>query len=620
VEAWQTIVGVAALAQYSLELENLDLSGCFRLNNAIKSHLSGMTTLKSLNLMGCNQIAVDAFIAVGRHCIHLEDINFSDCGKTVNGKVMETFSKFCKKIRIIHLARLPNIKSTAMKAISEFDNLEKLDLTGCDSLTDIMLLPITELGKVDELRSLSIVNVTRATDATLSWVANGCPNLLTFAFKGTSITKPSVSAVRDRFPWCDMVYNDNFNGFWPKSRIDDKKVINAYCRMVKGIVLLQGRARILIAKRIVSQVVSVRRRLAASYLIVSCVRIAIAKKKVRKERKKLRKIDRAARLVTSILRIPVAKARVRRMVEYNKFLFKNKKAEIIQRCWRAHFDWVQIKAWSQEYFAYLRFRYKAAIKMQSIARMYFKGIKVRKLEWEHIFATRALRIRKSIEVQRCFRGHLARVEAEALRERRDYIARMRLIATLRIQRSFRRHVTNEKVKRGTARRKRYAKCVVMIQAVVRGALTRLFVAEMLADQEDVQTSWGALKIQTQWRVKKARLIVAQLRREREELLRLQSAAVTVFSKSWRRRIARLELKRLKKVFNSIGILPAIYTCITDAIASILFFCLPFLTYFLFPFLSLTHLLTHAPFICGSPPTGTFRTAEESCRSIRGVSH
>jgi hypothetical protein len=68
----------------------------------------------------------------------------------------------------------------------------------------------------------------------------------------------------------------------------------------------------------------------------------------------------------------------------------------------------------------------------------------------------------------------------------------------------------------------------------------------LADDEDKQTSWGALKIQTRWRVKKACIIVKRLRAAREEERRVKAAAVTVFSKSWRRRVARLELKRLRK--------------------------------------------------------------------------
>jgi len=198
VEAWQSIVGIASVGQYSNKIENLDLSGCFRLNVGILSYVSGMTTLKSLNLMGCNQVSSDALTAVGRKCKNLEEINFSDCGKSVNGDVMSAFAVNCPNMKIISLARSLNVRGSAIKAIAEFKKLEKLDLTGCVNLTDLMLIPITEIDKVLPLRTLILVNIPKVSDTTLSFVANGCPNLLLFGFKGTAITRFAVSAVKDR--------------------------------------------------------------------------------------------------------------------------------------------------------------------------------------------------------------------------------------------------------------------------------------------------------------------------------------------------------------------------------------------------------------------------------------
>ena len=112
------------------------------------------------------------------------------------------------------------------------------------------LLPISEVDKVKDLRHLVINNIPKLTDTTLSWIANGCYNLSIFSFKGTSITKPGTKAVRDKFPYSEMIYNDNFCGYWPIPRIEDIKLLNHYYTMRKGIVAMQSRARKLVAYKV----------------------------------------------------------------------------------------------------------------------------------------------------------------------------------------------------------------------------------------------------------------------------------------------------------------------------------------------------------------------------------
>ena len=63
----------------------------------------------------------------------------------------------------------------------------------------------------------------------------------------------------------------------------------------------------------------------------------------------------------------------------------------------------------------------AAMKFQSIVRMFFRGKLIAKKEWEHIRATRILQTRKIIFIQRCYRGFLARKRVLILNQKRDYI-------------------------------------------------------------------------------------------------------------------------------------------------------------------------------------------------------
>jgi hypothetical protein len=75
----------------------------------------------------------------------------------------------------------------------------------------------------------------------------------------------------------------------------------------------------------------------------------------------------------------------------------------------------------------------------------------------------------------------------------------------------------------------------------------VLVAEMIADSEDNLLENCALKIQTKWRGKKAKLVYQQRLAERAAEKKQKDDAVTIFSKHWRARKARLELKRLKQL-------------------------------------------------------------------------
>ena len=137
-EAWQSVVGTAALAKFAPLLENLNISGCFRLNVSIKRHISTFKHLKILNMSGCNQVSKESMVSLTIGCPLLEEVNFSDCGKYINNAVMISMAEHCKNVRILTLNRLDGIKGQAVKAISNFDKLERLELSGCRSITDLI--------------------------------------------------------------------------------------------------------------------------------------------------------------------------------------------------------------------------------------------------------------------------------------------------------------------------------------------------------------------------------------------------------------------------------------------------------------------------------------------------
>eukprot|EP01034_Spumella_vulgaris_P024314 gene24314-30635_t len=97
-ESWQSVIGIAALANNCHSIEHLDLSGCFRLNIALHSYISSLKYVKVLNLSGCNQSSVEAMEAVARGCTLIEDLTLTDCGKSVNNKSIKAFTHHCKNL------------------------------------------------------------------------------------------------------------------------------------------------------------------------------------------------------------------------------------------------------------------------------------------------------------------------------------------------------------------------------------------------------------------------------------------------------------------------------------------------------------------------------------------
>lgn len=156
-EAWQSVVGVAALDKYCREIERLNLSGSFRLNTALRRHVSCLSQLRALGLAGCNQCTVESLTAVAKGCPLLQELNLADCGKAVNNASVTAFAESCRGLKVVSLARCDSVRGGAIRALATCEDLEKLDLTGCKYLNDMMLLPLTEIDKVPKLSWLSVM-------------------------------------------------------------------------------------------------------------------------------------------------------------------------------------------------------------------------------------------------------------------------------------------------------------------------------------------------------------------------------------------------------------------------------------------------------------------------------
>ena len=541
-EAWQNLIGVAALAENCPLLDHLDLSGCFRLNIALHQYVSSFKHITTLNLSGCNQSSTDALTAVARGCATITDLNLSDCGKAVNNKTIQAFATNCRDMKVLTICRCLNFSGGAIKAISTFRELEKLDFSGCRHLTDSMLVHLAEPDRMPKLRTLNFTDLISITDSLIAWLSIRSHRILLFAMKGTCISMKAIMSVRDRYPNSEFLQNENFYGFWPKMRVDDRMLINKYHVMKDGIIRIQGRVRKLMAVKRIAQLLEGYRQIEAQLLLQRVSRGFTARMKVKVIRDEFIAIDRAASLITTIFYMAIARKVVKRRKLYLAQLFRNQMACRIQMCYRLHYSRNIAKRLRLARQKLLARREFGALKMQSVARIYFSRIRIRRMK-ELKRAKSLVRTRKASVIQRVYRGFLAR--RECLRLHAVVKAYWEKIegATITIQRKVRCLRTKAIVQRGVLRKKYVLASVIKIQALMRGSLSRIHVAEIRTELYELRRLRATIKIQTRLRMLKARMVVDTLRRERDRARAGFDRAANIIIHCAKRKLAYLEFNR-----------------------------------------------------------------------------
>ncbi len=546
-EAWQSIIGIQAVAQHSEHLEELDITGCFRLNKSIRSFLSRIGTLKKVNFTGCNQMATESLVDFAKGCVLVEDITLTDCGECVNDKSVTAIAKHCKQLHTFVAQRCLEIRTGAIASLSKVKNLIKLDLSACKSLTDIMMLPLTELDKVDNLKTLIIVNCPLLTDTTLAWFASKTQNIQLMAVKGSAITKHGVQAVRDRFPNSDKLDNLNFLGFWPKFRIEDRKIMNKYFYAKQGWIKLQARQRSWLARERVKVIVQKRRVKAAVRVLQSMCRIFIAINRVYYRRQQVARIHRMATRVTSVFHVAVAKKRVfRRKLElHNAYIYRI--VTLMQTRWRMYYAWTIRMEKKRLYLEWLRKRTFGATKFQSIVRVYFAKLRIQRIK-QMRKARILLEERSAIKIQRVIRGNKGRIKAAERRAYLEWFLVRRDTAAAQIQRKARINYTNKLVRQRQARKKLRYRSARSIQSLIRGFLCRLVLAQEGAEEFEIRQDGAATVMQAGWRRKAAYLTLRRLKEERAmRLARIAKAAVIVQCCA-RSKFARAEVARRRQAY------------------------------------------------------------------------
>ena len=166
------------------------------------------------------------------------------------------------------------------------------------------------------------------------------------------------------------------------------------------------------------------------------------------------------------------------------------------------------------YEAYMRRVNHGATMMQSAVRLFFAKRRVGRIKAMRE-ARYNLMVRKAFLIQRVYRGHIGRIRVRLLRIDFHKKFTLTIICASKLQYNYRRYRTVSIINEMIRQRRLTLKSCKMIQSVIRGALSRLYVAEIKLEINEQLLDWAAKKIQTRWFVKKALM-------EMQRLLALQA--------------------------------------------------------------------------------------------------
>eukprot|EP00064_Thunnus_orientalis_P012533 superscaffoldBa00001936_g12568 len=159
------------LSRNCLNLQYLSLAYCYRFTDKGFLYLNtgkGCHNLIHLNLSGCTQITVNGFRYISAGCPSLKEIVINDMPTLSDSCVLALIAR-CRCLSAISLFDAPHLSDIAFKAIAEGAKLKTFCTEGNNQITDLSLKALC--SNSHSLRRLHAAECPRISDASLKAVA-----------------------------------------------------------------------------------------------------------------------------------------------------------------------------------------------------------------------------------------------------------------------------------------------------------------------------------------------------------------------------------------------------------------------------------------------------------------
>uniref|UniRef100_H3GDY5 F-box/LRR-repeat protein 15-like leucin rich repeat domain-containing protein n=1 Tax=Phytophthora ramorum TaxID=164328 RepID=H3GDY5_PHYRM len=480
--------GLRAIASRCPELQDLNLSGCFQLQErALVALGASCPALRRLSLQACPDITLVAVTAVLKGCQRLTRLDVSGV-RRCDDRMLRTIAKYGTALAQLVVAGCDRVGDAGLRylAAARADQLELLDFTGCRLISDAGVNALCDAFQRPKLAHLVLAECPLVTQDPIARLAFACPQLLTLSVHGCRVSARVLQSLSPSWPFGELhlppagtaAGSNTQMGIFPAPRAKDRRFVAEFCRSWAAAASIQRRYR---AARQARRVQNEMHDIHEKQLLQAVVLVQRRFRGVRAGRE-------ARRLVA------------RRRREFAR-------------------------------------ETQAATKVQRRFRRRIHRNKLRLMQTQKLARSRRER-GASIQIQRRYRGHLARQLAWDLREQQQLFFELQQRCAIRVQAQFRRvHALREVASRTHALREREV-AATKLQMIFRARQGREAAALLGLAKQRREQDIAARRLQGHWRARHDRLasaIVGEARRIRNQE---RSKAAVVLQRAVRRFLQR----------------------------------------------------------------------------------
>ncbi|RLN20903.1 hypothetical protein BBJ28_00011454 [Nothophytophthora sp. Chile5] len=529
--------GLRAIAAGCHELQELNLSGCFQLQErALMAVGASCPALRRLNLQACPDVTLAAVTAVLRGCQRLARLDLSGM-RRCDDRVLRAVAKHGVALRHLIVVGCERVGDAGLHhlAATRADQLELLDLSGCVQVSDVGVNALCEAFQRPRLAHLLLADCPLVTQDAVERLAFVCPLLLTLSVHGCQISARALKSLSSSWPFGELrlplagraAGGHIETGFFPVPRASDRRFVAEFCASWAAAACIQNLYRARVARR----QALVRREEATRHAVARRLQSLWRGRKARREavlrRLLASRLEHSAALIQRRYRAVRRARRVKsqRNDVHEKLL--ERAVQITQRRYRA----LRARRVAQSLVDKRRREFvretEAAIQLQRRFRTRSRRDKLRLLQAQKLARVRRERS-ASVQIQRVVRGRLGRLQARELREQLRRFLELQQRCAVRVQTQFRRiHALREVARRRQAILDREL-AATKLQTIFRARRGRQDVRFLALARQQREQDQAARRVQHCWRVGHDRLtlvVMGEARRIRNQLV--SEAAVVV---------------------------------------------------------------------------------------------
>ncbi|KAL4108420.1 hypothetical protein PRIC1_000136 [Phytophthora ramorum] len=232
--------GLRAIASRCPELQDLNLSGCFQLQErALVALGASCPALRRLSLQACPDITLVAVTAVLKGCQRLTRLDVSGV-RRCDDRMLRTIAKYGTALAQLVVAGCDRVGDAGLRylAAARADQLELLDFTGCRLISDAGVNALCDAFQRPKLAHLVLAECPLVTQDPIARLAFACPQLLTLSVHGCRVSARVLQSLSPSWPFGELhlppagtaAGSNTQMGIFPAPRAKDRRFVAEFCR------------------------------------------------------------------------------------------------------------------------------------------------------------------------------------------------------------------------------------------------------------------------------------------------------------------------------------------------------------------------------------------------------